>query len=260
MHKHVVLLALLESLQKKSTPFFVLDTHAGRGLFDLKSPDADRGAEWLHGIGRLHDAALESPLLQRFLAIAYSTPDEYRGSPLITAHMLRENDRAVFVELLAEEARALKTALGQRRHVAVREDDGYGALKAYLPPKENRGLVLIDPPFEKDSEFADITSGLQLAHERWPNGIYCIWYPIKTGAAEQRLFRGIVASGIKKVLRAELMLRPADSPLGLNGSGLLIVNPPWQFDEQLRVVSAELLRVLATDAKGAVRIEWLAGE
>ena len=260
VHKHVALIALLEHLGKKSAPYFVLDTHAGRGRYDLSSREADRGGEWRHGVEAIRKAAPATPLLQRYLSLANPARHEYLGSPLIVAALLREKDRAVFVELNVEEAHGLKGALGQRKRVAVREEDGYAALKAHLPPKENRGLVLIDPPFEKESEFTDLARGVEFAHKRWPNGIYCSWYPLKSGGAEQKLFGVIAAAGIKKVLRAELFVRPKDSPLGLNGSGLLIVNPPWQFDIQLRALSNELVTILAASGTGSVRIDWLVGE
>lgn len=261
VHKHVVLLTLLEHLHKKPAPFFVLDTHAGRGAYDLQSAEAQRGGEWQNGVGKIRSArATVSPLLQRYLHTVGLTGNTYPGSPLIAATMLRENDRAVFVEKHPEEAAALTRALGRRKRVSVLTEDGYASLKAHLPPKENRGLVLIDPPYESDTEFADVATALQAAHKRWPTGMYAVWYPIKPGNAEQRLYRAMIESGIKKVLIATLNIRPGDSPLGLNGSGMLMVNPPWQFDEAMREVLPEIHRLLAEGGAGGVRIEWLAGE
>jgi 23S rRNA (adenine2030-N6)-methyltransferase len=261
VHKHVALLTLLDHLQKKSAPFFFLDTHAGCGAYDLESAQAQRSDEWRQGIERLRTSKqLASPLLQRYLTLAGSTARSYSGSPLIAAAMLRESDRAVFVERQAQEAVLLQRALGNRKRVTVLEDDGYAALKAYLPPKENRGMVLLDPPYENESEFADVGRASQLAYSRWPNGTYCIWYPIKPGNAQRRMQRVLVDAGIRKILLSELNVRPADSPLGLNGSGLLIVNPPWQLDEQMRSWLPELHRVLAGEGAGGVRIEWLVGE
>jgi 23S rRNA (adenine2030-N6)-methyltransferase len=260
VHKHVVLLALLEHLHKKPKPFFFLDTHAGRGLYDLQSDDALRGGEWQQGIGRIRKTDPPLAGIEHYLAIVGSTGQTYPGSPLIAAEMLRENDRAVFVEKHPTEATALKEILGRRKHVSVLMEDGYVALKAHLPPKENRGLVLIDPPYENDSEFADIARALQGALARWPNGTYCVWYPIKPSNSEQRLHRTLVDASIKKILVLELNIRPSDSPLGLNGSGLLIVNPPYQLDEQMRVLLPQLHRALVPEQTGGVRIEWLAGE
>lgn len=258
VHKHVVLIALLSHLHKKPKPFFFLDTHAGRGLYDLESVEARRGGEWLNGIARLQSQPL--PGLETYLTLVGSTTHSYPGSPVLATEMLRENDRAVFVEKHPTEAAELTMALGRRKRVTVTEDDGYTALKAQLPPRENRGLVLIDPPYENDSEFADVTRALQVAIARWPNGIYCVWYPIKPGNAQLRMHRALADAGIKKMLLLELNILPSDSPLGLNGSGLLIVNPPFQLDEQMRELLPRLHAVLSPEGTGSVRVEWLAGE
>jgi 23S rRNA (adenine2030-N6)-methyltransferase len=260
VHKHVVLLGLLEYLHKKPKPFFFLDTHAGRGLYDLDSADAQRGGEWQHGIGRLRALAPPLPVLKAYLALVGLTGKSYPGSPLIAAEMLRENDRAVFVEKQPAEAAVLKEVLGHRKHQSILTDDGYVALKAHLPPKENRGLVLIDPPYENDTEFADVARALQMALARWPNGMYCVWYPIKPGNAGQRLHRTLVDAGIKKMLVTEFNVRPSDSPLGLNGSGLLLVNPPYQLDEQMHALLPQMHNALVPEKTGGVRVEWLAGE
>ena len=260
VHKHVVLLALLEHLHKKPKPFFFLDTHAGRGLYDLQSSEAARGGEWQTGIGRIRALSPPLPALEHYLALVKSDGYLYPGSPLIATEMLRENDRAVLVEKNPDEAAALKEALGRIRHVSVLAEDGYIALKGQLPPKENRGLVLIDPPYENDTEFADVARALQIALSRWPNGIYCVWYPIKLGNAERRLHRTLVDAGIKKLLLLELNIRPGDSPLGLNGSGLLIINPPYQLDEQMLVLLPQLHHALVPEQTGGVRVHWLATE
>jgi 23S rRNA (adenine2030-N6)-methyltransferase len=254
------MLALLAYLHKKPAPFFFLDTHAGRGRYDLRSDEAKRGAEWQHGIGRVR--AIEPPLaeLHAYLDIVGSDAGAYPGSPLIALSMLRENDRAVFVEKNPVEAAALKKEIGARRRVSVLAEDGYVVLKGQLPPKENRGLVLIDPPYENETEFVDVARALQTAVARWPNGMYCVWYPIKPGNADQRMHRALVEMGMKKMLLLEFNIRPSDSPLGLNGSGLLIVNPPWQLDENMRVLLPKLHNALVPENAGGVRVEWLSGE
>jgi 23S rRNA (adenine2030-N6)-methyltransferase len=260
VHKHVVLLALLEHLHKKPKPFFFLDTHAGPGVYDLQSAEARRGGEWQNGIGRIRKTTPPLACLDHYLAIVGSTGQSYPGSPVIAAEMLRENDRAVFVEKHPDEALLLKETIGYRKRVSVLADSGFVALKAQLPPKENRGLVLIDPPYENDSEFADVAQALLIALGRWPNGIYCVWYPLKPGRSEQRLQRTLIDAGIKKILALELNVLPSDSPLGLNGSGLVIVNPPFHLDEQMRVLLPQLHRALVPEQTGGVRVEWLAGE
>ena len=261
VHKHVVLLALLERLKQKSKPLFYLDTHAGRGGYDLRAEDATRGGEWREGIARLAGRPLRSADLLRYVQATHAAgaaPTHYPGSPLVALGALREGDRAVLVEQQPAEAQALKLATQGWRDVAVVCGDGYAALKTYLPPRENRGLVLIDPPYEAESELADAERALRFGLSRWPNGVFALWYPIKAGAQSQRLNAALKASGLRKLLRLELTVRPADSPIGLNGSGLVIANPPWKLDVELREALEELHAAL--EGKGGSTVDWLAGE
>jgi 23S rRNA (adenine2030-N6)-methyltransferase len=263
VHKHVVLLALLERLKQKPKPLFYLDTHAGRGAYDLGTQDAMRGGEWREGIARLAGKPVRSPDLLRYLQATHATagmPTRYPGSPLVALDALREGDRAVFVEQQPAEADALKQAMPGRRDVAVVRGDGYAALKSYLPPRENRGLVLIDPPYEAETEFADAQRALLLGLSRWPNGVFALWYPIKAGTQAQKLNAGLQASGLRKLLRLELTVKPADSPLGLNGSGLVIANPPWKFDSEIWDALAEAHAAMAPEGNGKTRVEWLVEE
>lgn len=267
VHKHIVLLALLERLKRKPKPLFYLDTHAGRGWYDLLSHDALRGNEWQDGVGRVLRVQRASPDLRRYLD-AVSSPEEisaietqrYPGSPVLAARELRPGDRIVVVEKQIAEAQALEHATRGRRGVSVVCGDGYAALKAYLPPRENRGLVLIDPPYESDNEFAQVERALLLGSSRWPNGMFAVWYPIKLGRETQRLHLALQGSGLKKLLLVEMSVRPADSPLGLNGSGLLIANPPWQFDEEIVPALREAHAALTPDRAGGVDVRWLVGE
>lgn len=267
VHKHIVLLALLERLKRKPKPLFYLDTHAGRGWYDLSSPDALRGNEWQAGIARAVVINRASPDLRRYLD-AVSSPEEisalgpqrYPGSPILAMRELRMGDRIVLVEKQIAEAQALEQATRGRRGTAVVCGDGYAALKTYLPPRENRGLVLIDPPYEADSEFAQAERALLFGLNRWPNGIFALWYPIKAGRETQRLHVSLQNSGLKKLLLVELAVRPADSPLGLNGSGLVIANPPWQFDAEIEPSLREAHAALAPEGAGGVSVRWLVPE
>jgi 23S rRNA (adenine2030-N6)-methyltransferase len=268
VHKHVVLLALIERLKHKPKPLFYLDTHAGRGWYDLRSEDAMRGGEWREGIARLAHWQAQAGQPQsadlsrylRFVQAAGAEPVRYPGSPILALGALRAIDRAVLIERQVAQAQALKQATLGNRGVSVVCGDGYDALKSYLPPRENRGLVLLDPPYESPSEFADAQRALQLALSRWPNGVFALWYPIKAGAQAQRLKAALQASGLRKLLLLELTVRPADSPVGLNGSGLVIANPPWQFDVEIADALAELHTALAPDGAGGTRVEWLVAE
>ena len=261
VHKHVVLLALLERLKQKPKPLLYLDTHAGRGSYDLRAEDATRGGESREGIARLAGRPVRSADLLRYLQATHAAgaaPTHYPGSPMIALGALREGDRAVLVEQQPAEAQALQQVTSRTRDVSVVCGDGYAALKTYLPPRENRGLVLIDPPYEADTEFADAERALRFGLSRWPNGVFALWYPIKAGAQSQRLNAALQASGLRKLLRLELTVRPADSPIGLNGSGLVIANPPWKFDGEMREALDELHAAL--EGKGASRVDWLVGE
>lgn len=263
VHKHLVLLALIDRLARKPTPLFFLDTHAGRGRYDLQSPDATRGAEWRNGIGRLSGVTLTTEDAKRYVAVSgIDQPPlrHYVGSPLLALRALRDSDRIVFVEQQPAEAATLERELPRRRNLSVVCGDGYAALKTYLPPKENRGLVLIDPPYEAENEFSAAEKALHFGLTRWPNGVFAMWYPIKATRESQRLHAALVKSGLRKLLFVELLIRPQDSPLGLNGSGLVIANPPWKLDEEIRSALEEIRPLLAQNDAGQVRVDWLVGE
>jgi 23S rRNA (adenine2030-N6)-methyltransferase len=264
VHKHVVLLALIERLTRKPKPLFFLDTHAGRGWYELRSAEAMRAGEWHNGVALLRDHNPQSEDLRRYLVAVRNTTgtDEmrYPGSPILATQHLREGDRAVFVEKQLEEAYALQQSLRSRRGVSIVHGDGYAALKTYLPARENRGLVLLDPPYESEREFADVVRGLTFCAQHWPTGMAAMWYPIKAGADVRRLHATLKAGGMRKLLALELNVRPPDSPLGLNGSGMIIANPPWQFDTEMSALMTELQRVLAQDGAGSARVDWLVPE
>ena len=267
--KHVVLMMLVEHLKKKPAPFFFLDTHAGRGTYDLSEAEAQRSGEYWTGIGRLLELR-EASLPPEIAAYVRLVRDEagkgssaitaYPGSPIIVSRMKRATDRMVMVEKLPKEADALRAALGRQRLVSVIDGDGYAALKAQLPPRENRGLVLIDPPYESDLEFDSVLAGLELAHERWPTGTFCIWYPLTDRAGPTRFHRGLERSGIRRVLDVSLRILPPDAQVGMSGAGLTIVNPPWMLDDRLKELMPQLHRLLSPEGPGEFRVEWLVPE
>jgi 23S rRNA (adenine2030-N6)-methyltransferase len=215
VHKHTLLVALLERLTRKPKPLFFLDTHAGRGHYDLQSADARRSDESSSGIGRLTGCTPVSGDIARYLRLAgidtansQPLPATYPGSPLFALAALREGDRVALIESQPEEARVLRNETRQRRNLSVIHGDGYAALQTYLPPKENRGLVLLDPPYESVDEFATLTHALKTAIGRWPNGVYAAWYPIKASREAVRFLASMQQSGIRKILTAELIARP----------------------------------------------------
>lgn len=266
VHKHVLLVALIERLTRKSKPLFFLDTHAGRGRYDLQSADALRGDESSNGIARLIARIPTSPDIVRYLqcagieAGAAGRPiASYAGSPLLALAAMRDGDRAVLIDQQQDEARVLRNETRHRRNVSVVNGDGYASLQTYLPPKENRGLVLIDPPYESADEFITLGRALVTAIGRWPNGTYAAWFPIKASREHARFLAFMQQSGIRRILAAELIVRPPDSPTGLNGSGLIIINPPWQLDTELPPVMHELHAAMS-DGAGSAKVHWLMGE
>jgi 23S rRNA (adenine2030-N6)-methyltransferase len=265
--KHVVLLALLEAFERKATPFFVLDTHAGRGRYLLQGEQADATGEARGGIFRLYVLKGLPALVQRYLKrVQADNPVgalvTYPGSPLLVAQAMRAQDRLVACELQPEEARALAALFKDDDRVTVQARDGYGALRAWLPPKAHtkgiaRGLVLIDPPYESQLDELDtLLHALDDALARWPTGTFAVWYPIKRRKALAPFFRKVAALPCKSSLLVELLVRPDNSPLRLNGSGMLVLNAPYQLDEVVRPVLPALVRLLG-EPGATTRLEWL---
>jgi len=266
VHKHIVLVRILEHLREKPAPFRVVDSHAGAGRYDLYGPEATRSPEWQDGIARLFVAPSRDEagtLIKPYLDIvAASNPDGtlrvYPGSPLIAKALLRQNDRLIACELEPRAAAALKGVLRGDARVKVLALDGWMAVNANIPPKERRGLVLIDPPYEEAADFTRLSGALAGAHRKWPTGIYLLWYPIKHRDGPDAVARQVRQLGIPKILRCEFMLERPRTEGGLVGSGLMMVNPPYPLERDMRIVLPALGRLLAP--KGGHRLDWLAPE
>ncbi|MDH5824127.1 23S rRNA (adenine(2030)-N(6))-methyltransferase RlmJ [Luteimonas sp. RD2P54] len=265
--KHVVLLALCDALAAKPAPCFALDTHAGRGLYRLDADEAARTGEATDGIGRLLAAPVREPAVARYLAAVAACrrahgADAYPGSPWLLAHALRPQDRIACCELQPAEADALRAAFRDDPRVAVHTRDGYGAVRALLPPRVGvvryaRGLVLVDPPYELQlEEFAPALAGLREGLQRWPQGCWALWYPIKQRRALAPFQRAAAALPARAALLCELLVRADDSPLRMNGSGLLLLNPPWRLDAALGP-ALQALRERLGGAGAEIRLEWL---
>ncbi|MEQ1953212.1 23S rRNA (adenine(2030)-N(6))-methyltransferase RlmJ [Mesorhizobium sp. CN2-181] len=264
--KHVILTRLVEYLKQKDKAFRVIDTHAGAGLYDLSSDAAQRTGEWRGGIGRLHDSPLAAPaaaLLAPYLeAVAAANGEDgfkhYPGSPLIARHLLRKQDRLTAIELHPREARELAELFVDDHQVRVIELNGWLALGAHLPPKEKRGLVVVDPPFEQPGEFERLLQGLMKAHRRWPGGIYALWYPVKDRDAVSRFAQNLREAGIPKILDIRFYIRPPSDEPRLDGTGMVVVNPPFTLEAELRTILPALHRVLAETPGGEWTLESLA--
>jgi 23S rRNA (adenine2030-N6)-methyltransferase len=260
--KHLILIQLIRALQRKPTPFRLLDTHAGAGDYDLQSEPACKNREFDDGIGRLWRAQGVSAELEDYLARvrAHNGPGplrRYPGSPRIARALLRPDDRLVLVELHTSEYPRLKAEFAGDRQVAVHHLDGYQALRALLPPKERRGLVLLDPSYEQRTEFEAVLAGLQTLQRRWPTGIAAVWYPIIDRDVSHRFHAGLRRLNPAPILCAELGLSPADVPRRMNGCGMIIMNPPWQLDAMLDRLLPELRQQLDRTGQGWSRLEWL---
>ena len=243
--KHAILLVLLKSLARKPAGFCVLDTHAGCGQYDLSSEEAQKTGEWKNGIGRLLDS--EDPALQDYLS-AVRDLGLYPGSPALARHALRPQDQLVACELHPEDVRPLRRLFRDDPQVSIHHRNGYEALRALLPPKDlKRGLVLIDPPFEKLDDFTQCAEAISLIRNRFRAGIVAVWYPIKHRPPVRAFHNALKDAGIRDILACEFLLRPALDPSRLNGCGMLVVNAPFGFEEDAARVLNALKLGLATD-------------
>jgi 23S rRNA (adenine2030-N6)-methyltransferase len=262
--KHVILVRVLMHLRSKDKPFRVIDTHAGIGFYNLAGEEAERTQEWESGVGRLQapfDADTER-LIAAYRAVLEAVrgrhgPSVYPGSPLITRELLRRQDRAVLAELHAADNALLAERFNTVANMKVLHIDGWTALHALIPPKERRGLVLIDPPYEEKGELDRLGAELGRAVAKWPTGVYMAWYPIKDGAQIDRVAADLERVVPRPGLRLEVHVERPDDPARLNGSGLFVINPPWLLEGEARQILPALAERLARNDYGAYRCDWL---
>jgi 23S rRNA (adenine2030-N6)-methyltransferase len=267
--KHIIVMRIVEYLKLKDAAFRVIDTHAGIGRYDLTSAEAQRSPEWKDGIQRLFNKGLPEAaqvLAQPYLDVVHGENRKgnalvaYPGSPLLVRKLMRPQDRLSAIELHPADAGTLGGLFAGDIQVRVIELDGWLALGAHVPPKEKRGLVLVDPPFEEPGEFERLVEGLVKAHKRWPGGTYALWYPLKEPREVNSFATELKATGITRLLRAELTVRPPATPARLYGTGMIVANPPYTLEGELRVLLPALAKVLADDGAGGHRLDWLRGE
>jgi 23S rRNA (adenine2030-N6)-methyltransferase len=266
--KHIVLVRILTHLQEKQAAFRVIDTHAGAGIYDLAGEEARRGGEWLTGIARIMQARFSegtAPLIKPYLDIVRSfnsgsNLQAYPGSPLIARALLRPQDRLTACELEPKARKHLIDALRRDTQARVVDLDGWLALPAFVPPNERRGVVLIDPTFEANDEFGRLSESFSEAFAKWPTGTYMLWYPAKSRRATDALARQVAdaAAAVKppgKCLRLEFSTAPQTAQAALTSAGLLIVNPPWTLQGELRAILPELEKPLGQGGAGRFRLE-----
>jgi 23S rRNA (adenine2030-N6)-methyltransferase len=266
--KHIVLVRILTYLHEKPAAFRVIDSHAGAGLYDLGADEARRSGEWLTGIARIMQARFSEatvPLVKPYLDIvrAFNPPAElkaYPGSPLITRALLRPQDRLTACEVEPVARKRLIENLRRDPQARVVDLDGWLALPAFVPPNERRGMVLIDPPYEAKDEFERLAEGFAAAFTKWPTGIYLLWYPAKSRRATDQLAQHVAAVAASatppgKCLRLEFSVAPQTADSGLASTGLLIINPPWTLQAELKTILPELEKPLGQGGAGRFRLE-----
>src|SRR3981189_3070631 len=266
--KQLVLGRILIYLQDKQAAFRVIDTHAGAGIYDLAGDEARRGGEWLTGIARVMQARFSEkalPLVTPYLDIVRAFNPQvalkaYPGSPLIARALLRPQDRLTACEVEPNARKQLIGALRRATPARVGDLDGWLALPAFVPPKERRGLILIDPPYEQKDEFERLAAGFAEAFAKWPTGSYLLWYPVKSRRATDSLTRHVTeAAGAAappgKCLRLEFSVAPQTAGAALASAGLLIVNPPWTLMGELKAILPELEKPLGQGGAGRFRLE-----
>lgn len=258
--KHITLIALIKAFLRKESPFCYLETQAGTGSYDLTSKAALATKEFKTGVAKIRARSNPPELVQNYLQIIEkmnhgSDLKIYPGSPYFVKQLLRPQDRMILSELHPDECQVLKRFFPHDKQVAIHCQDGYLSLKAFLPPKEKRGLVLIDPAYEKADEFEQLTKILPEAVKRWETGTFALWYPIKSRTATDRFLKTITEKISRPTLITELSVYPEDNAQQLNGSGMLIVNPPWQLDEELKNVLPWVWEALSVNKQGQYSIK-----
>lgn len=264
--KHIVLMLILENLKLKDKGFYYLDTHAGVGRYQLSSDEAGKTGEYKEGIGRLWERTDLPEEISRYvdlikhLNFGAKTLRYYAGSPLIAAQLLRPQDRALLTELHPRDFPLLRNNFKEFKNVSVKCDNGFQQLKATLPPKERRGLVLIDPPYELKEDYDLVVKAAEEGYKRFATGTYAIWYPVVLRQQTKRIFKGLQASGIRKILKIELAVRPDSDQRGMTASGMAVINPPWTLENQMKAILPYLVKTLVPEGTGSWTVEWITPE
>ena len=261
--KHATLALLIDQLKSKDKPFCYLDTHAGGGCYDLTGEWPQKKAEYLDGIARIWPERAQWPELASYLEVIATLNEQdlrfYPGSPEVARHLLREQDKLMLMELHNQEIEILRRHLSHDSRTAIHHRDGFEGLLALLPPTPRRGMVLIDPPYELKEDYPRVVQTLKKAMQKWPTAIYALWYPIlgKEVDRSPTLLEEIKYAGFPSVLIAELEVAAQPEEWGMNGSGMLLLNAPWQLDTQLEALLPKLCQTLAQSEDANWRVEWL---
>ncbi|AET17016.1 rRNA methyltransferase [Pasteurella multocida] len=264
--KHLVLMLIIENLQQKEKGFYYLDTHAGVGRYRLFSEEAEKTAEFEQGIARLWQRDDLPEEVARYIKLIKQVNyggkalRYYAGSPLIAAKMLRSQDRALLTELHPSDYPLLRNNFKEFDNVTTKRYNGFQQLKATLPPKERRGLVLIDPPYELKEDYDLVVNAIEEGYKRFATGIYAIWYPVVLRQQTKRILKGLEKTGIRKILQIELAVRPDSDQRGMTASGMIVINPPWTLTQQMQNILPYLTNVLVPEGTGSWTVKWVTPE
>jgi 23S rRNA (adenine2030-N6)-methyltransferase len=261
--KHIVLVEILEHLTKKDTPFDYIDTHAGAGLYNLKSADSQKLQEYAEGIGKLDFD--EFPELESYFQAIRSfneadTINFYPGSPSIAKCFLRNQDKGWLFELHPKDHELLQNHFSKSKNIRVHHQDGFEGLKALVPPSSKRGLVLIDPSYEIKTEYKLVIDRVIAAHKKFSHGIYAIWYPVVDRRTITDMQRKLVNSGISNIQQFELGIADDSANRGMTSSGMIVINPPWKLFEKMSPLLPKLADKITQVGRPIYRCEILADE
>jgi len=262
--KHIVQSLILDSLKQKEKPFVYHDTHSGVGRYDLTHEWSEKTSEYKQGISRIWQQDSNPEEIQSYLDAIRILNDNnelryYPGSPRIARAQLRPQDRMILTELHPSDYPLLEQEFHRDRQVKIYKEDGFQRLKGSLPPKERRGLVLIDPPYELAKEYRDVVNAIAQSHKRWANGIYAIWYPVVNRYDIEDMFKGLESLGIKNILQIELGVSPDTNERGMTASGMIVINPPWKLESQMEKILPFLKEAIAP-ITGHYKVNWIVPE
>lgn len=263
--KHIVQGLILRALKQKEKGFFYLDTHSGAGRYSLLSAESEKTGEYIEGIARLWERDdLPEEVAQYIEELKKINKSGklryYAGSPLLAIQQLRPQDRALLTELHPSDYPLLRQEFAKTPNVVVKRENGYQQLKAALPPKEKRGFVLIDPPYELKEDYDLVVKAIQEGYKRFATGVYAIWYPVVLRQHTKRIVRGLEETGIRKILQIELAVRPDSDQRGMTASGMIVINPPWQLETQMQKILPYLVKTLVPEGTGSWSVNWITPE
>lgn len=263
--KHTVQSLIIESLKEKEKPFLYLDTHSGAGRYQLTSEHAEKTGEYLEGIARIWEQPDLPEELLPYMNIVRRLNENgrlryYPGSPLLAKHLLREDDKLVLTELHSSDYPLLRTEFSRDSRAQVAREDGYQQLKSKLPPQSRRGFMLMDPPYEMKSDYEAVVKAVMEGYKRFATGTYAIWYPVVLRQQIKRMVHQLEATGIRKILQIELAVRPDSDQRGMTASGMIVINPPWKLEQQMKNVLPWLHKTLVPEGTGHTLVEWIVPE